>query len=144
MELVLAFLILFYVGNAIHQDVWGNDIDTSAVILKTKNTKVNQLDANLPAQTLEAWLQHYLGAKTKINWELDDCEKEGNEVCTVFRVNLADSGVLVGHIYVGNLEAGIALGPNFYPELYSVYLQYPDRRDYINLAAIPNIAKIAL
>jgi len=94
---------------------------TDKLIDKVKQLSVSSLDATLPDQTLEKFLQAEVGANAEFYWEVNDCapppgtkKQKDSPECVETQAQLPDGRGLVVRIKVGNSKKADLDKPEFY------------------------------
>ena len=93
-----------------------------------KNLRVSKLDAALPKQRFETWLQSLVGAKTVITWEINDCGAQSGirgddshvnpPLCAEAQTKLSGERQVVISIGIGTHKAGITGPPDVVGAVY--------------------------
>ncbi len=119
------------------------------IVHRAQITPAAQLEAGLPAQPFEAWLEQVVGSRGYIEWEANDCgEQDGSgrqtsiPVCGEATVKFRDGREFVASVVVGSLAVH---DPSATPEwsakpsLWWTWLSFggPNNGCSINLAALP-------
>jgi hypothetical protein len=98
------------------------------MIRYARNLQVSKLDSALPKQRLETWLQSLVGAKTVINWEINDCGAQSGirgddshinpPLCAEAQAKLSGERQIIISIVVGTHKAGIKGTPDVLGAVY--------------------------
>ncbi len=119
------------------------------IVHRAQITPAAQLEAGLPAQPFEAWLQQAVGTRGNIEWEANDCGEQNGSgrqtsipVCGEATVKFRDGRQFVASVVVASLAVrDPSATPQWSdrPSLWWTWLSFggPNNGCSINLAALP-------
>ena len=110
-------LLLFGIIGLLSLTVTEAQSEEEKIIAYARNIKVSDLDSTLPEQPIEEWLTSFVGPKTTILWEVNDCGEQSGiagdssstnpPACAQVTSNLEDGRTLGIQILVGTFKEGI-------------------------------------